>query len=63
MKWDKPTGCTQHTSDGRYCIMAANSKDWVAYLLGYTCANDLGTRNSDEDARQLCEANEARRSA
>jgi len=59
MKWDKPTGSVQQTSCGRYVIVQANSQDWVAYLMGYTCPSDLGTRASDLKARALCEAHEA----
>jgi len=63
MKWEKPNGPIQQTADGRYLIMRANSQHWVAYLLGYTIANDLGTRDSDLKARALCEAHEAQLAA
>jgi len=63
MKWDKLAGCTQQTSDGRYLIMHANSRDWVAYRMGYTIAQDLGTTDSDEKARELCETHEAQLTA
>ena len=59
MKWDKPAGSTQQSSDGRYVIVQANSQDWVAYRMGYTCAQDLGTSHSDEEARKLCESHES----
>jgi hypothetical protein len=59
VKWDKPEGSTQRTADGRYCIVQANSQDWIAYLMGYTTAKDLGTRDSDLKARAVCEAHEA----
>lgn len=59
MKWDKPQGSTQATTDGRYVIVQANSQDWVAYLMGYTTAKDLGTRDSDVKARELCESHES----
>lgn len=59
MKWDKPNGSVQQTSCGRYVIVQANSQDWVAYQMGYTCANDLGTRKSYEEARQCCEDHES----
>ncbi len=58
MKWDKPTGSVQQTSCGRYVIVQANSQDWVAYQMGFTCANDVGTRNSDAAARECCEEHE-----
>jgi len=59
MKWDKANGSVQQSADGRYVIVQANSQDWVAYQMGYTCAKDLGTRDSDLKARGLCEAHEA----
>ena len=59
MKWDKPNGSVQQTADGRYVIVQANSQDWVAYQMGYTCAKDLGTRETDLKARALCEAHES----
>jgi hypothetical protein len=60
MKWDKPQGATQHSADGRYCIVQANSQDWIAYqLTPYGTGKDLGTRDSDVKARGLCEAHEA----
>lgn len=63
MKWDKPTGSTQTTTDGRYVIVKANSQDWVAYRMGYTVAKDLGTSDTDEKSRALCEAHEAQLTA
>lgn len=63
MKWEQPLGSTQTTSDGRYCIVAANSRDWVAYQMGYTTVKELGTRESDVKARACCEAYEAQRVA
>lgn len=59
MKWDKPNGSVQQTSCGRYVIVQANSQDWVAYQMGYTHAKDLGSRKSDEEARQCCEDHES----
>lgn len=59
MKWDKQFGSTQTTSDGRYCIVHATETNWVAYLMGATVAKDLGTRDTDIGARDLCEAHEA----
>lgn len=63
MKWEKPTGSVQQSTDGRYVIVQANSQHWVAYLMGSTCASDLGTRDSDLKARALCEAHEAQLTA
>lgn len=59
MKWLPPAGSTQGTADGRYVIVQANSKDWVAYQLGYTVSKEIGTRDSDLKARAACEAYEA----
>ena len=54
-----PSGSTQGTADGRYVIVQANSKDWVAYDIGLgTAAQEIGTRNSEADARALCESAE-----
>lgn len=58
MKWAKPVGSTQGTVDGRYMIVQANTQHWVSYRMGHTVAKDLGTSNSDEKARELCEAHE-----
>jgi hypothetical protein len=64
MKWLPPAGSTQTTSDGRYCIVAANSQDWVAYDLSLSTApKDLGTRDTDLKGRALCEAHEAQLTA
>lgn len=64
MKWEKPQGSTQHTTDGRYCIVQANSQDWVAYeLTAFGAAKDLATKPTDEDARKVCEAYEAQLTA
>jgi hypothetical protein len=61
MKWEKSSGSVQQSSDGRYVIVRANESrpDWIAYLMGYTCGSELGTRRTDEEARQVCEAHEA----
>lgn len=63
MKWDRPLGSTQSTTDGRYVIVQANSRDWVAYQMGYTIVNELGVRDSDLKARACCEAYEAQSTA
>jgi len=57
VKWDKPTGSTQQTMDGRYEVMAANSLQWVAYSLSPP-PKDLGVKPTDAEARDLCEAHE-----
>jgi len=59
VKWEKPAGSTQHSSDGRYVIVQANTQHWVAYQLHATTATDLGTSETDLKARALCEAHES----
>lgn len=64
MKWDKPTGSTQATTDGRYAVVHATETNWVAYeLTPYGTGEDLGTRDTDLKARALCEAHEAQLTA
>lgn len=60
MKWRPPAGATQHSADGRYCVVEANSKDWIAYEMHSTTATELGLRDSALKARACCEAEEAR---
>lgn len=61
MKWDPPQGSTQHTADGRYAIVQANSQDWIAYkLTPYGTGEDLGARPTDAEARTLCDLHETR---
>ena len=56
MKWEKPQGSTQHTTDGRYCIVQANSQHWVAYeMTPFGAAKDLATKPTDAEARTVCE--------
>jgi hypothetical protein len=59
VKWDKPAGSTQHSADGRYAIVQANSQDWVAYELHATTGKELGRSDYDEEARKICETHEA----
>lgn len=54
MKWLPATGATQTSADGRYLIMEANHKDWIAYALNERA--DLGTVNSSEDAQAICDS-------
>ena len=54
MKWLPATGATQMSSDGKYLVMQANSKDWIAYALNERA--DLGTVGASEDAQALCES-------
>lgn len=59
MKWLPPAGATQGTTDGRYVIVQANSKDWIAYdVSSGTSGRQIGASSSDADARALCEAAE-----
>jgi hypothetical protein len=60
VKWNKPDGGVQHTADGRYSIVRAveTGPIWIAYRMGPTTAPQIGTTNSDELARQLCEDHE-----
>lgn len=60
MKWDKPTGAVQYSSNRAYCVVQANSQNWIAYQMGITTAEDLGTTDTDERARALCEERENR---
>ena len=58
MKWLPPDPPVQHTADRRYCIVHATENNWIAYELGPTTGVDLGSRPTDEGARQLCEEHE-----
>ena len=58
MKWDKPNGSTQWTTCRRYCIVQANSRDWIAYRMHPTTGEEVGTRGDDAMARACCEAHE-----
>lgn len=61
MKWLPPNGATQGTADGRYVVVKANERDWIAYDITLTtAAKELGVRDSDLRARAVCEAEEAR---
>ena len=63
MKWEKPDGGVQHTSDGRYCVMRATTEPeiWVAYAFSAfgTTADKVGEPlPSIEAARRCCELHE-----
>jgi len=61
MKWDKPNGAVQHTSDKHYCVMQATEENWVAYeLVQNGTSHDLGVATTDQRARALCEAHHNR---
>lgn len=58
MKWLPPNLPVQYSADKRYCIVRATENNWIAYELGPTTGIDLGTRNTVERARELCEDHE-----
>lgn len=60
MKWAKPDGGVQWSADKRFCIVRAveTGPVWIAYRMGPTTGEQIGTTNSDELARQLCEDDE-----
>lgn len=60
MKWDKPTGSVQWSLDRRYSIVRAAETGpiWIAYAMASTTGEQIGTINSDELARTLCEDHE-----
>ena len=60
MKWEKPNGSVQYTEDRKFCIVRAAETGpiWIAYAMGPTTGEQLGTTNSDELARTLCEDHE-----
>lgn len=55
MKWDKPTGAVQYSADRAYCTVEAATGKWVSYELGPATGKDLGTTDTEERARALCE--------
>ena len=58
MKWDTSDVGVHRTQDGKYSAVRANENQWVAYQMGPTTAEDLGTRQTSLEARQLCEDRE-----
>lgn len=58
MKWDKPTGAVQYSTNRAFCVVKANTQSWIAYQMGATTAEDLGTKSTDREARELCEVRE-----
>jgi hypothetical protein len=60
VKWNKPDGGVQHSTDGRYGIVRAAETGpiWIAYALGPTAGQQLGTTNDDGLAREICEGHE-----
>lgn len=60
MKWDKLDGSVQFSTDKRFSIVRAAETGpiWIAYAMGPTTGEQLGTTNSDELARTLCEDHE-----
>jgi hypothetical protein len=63
MKWLPPDGSTQHSADKRYCIVKAAETGpvWIAYRMAISTGEQIGSTNSDELARQLCEDDAALR--
>ena len=55
MKWDKPNGSVQWSTCRKFCIVQANSMDWIAYEMGLTTGKELAVRPTDEAARTACE--------
>jgi hypothetical protein len=57
MKWAKPDGGVQWSMDKRYSIVRAveTGPVWIAYRMAPTTGEQIGSTNSDELARQLCE--------
>lgn len=58
MKWDICNVGLHRTRDGKYSAVRATDQHWVAYQMGPTTAEDLGTRQTSLEARQLCEDHE-----
>lgn len=58
MKWTEPNGSVQFSADKRFSVVKANSVNFVAYRMGSTTAEDLGTKPTSDEARELCEAQE-----
>lgn len=59
MKWDKPNGSTQWSTDKRYFIVQANSQQWIAYIKTSPATGDqLGEKATDAEAREVCEEHE-----
>lgn len=59
MKWLPPAGSTQHSADGRYVIVQANTQHWVAYQLHSTTATELSVKPTDAEARTVCDTHES----
>lgn len=55
MKWDPPDGSVQFSADKRYSVVRANSKDFIAYRMNSTTAEELGVKSTDAEARHCCE--------
>jgi hypothetical protein len=62
VKWLAPDGSTQHSACKRYCIVYGHTGPiWIAYRMAITTGEQIGSTNSDELARQLCEDDAALR--
>ena len=58
MKWLPPNGSSQHSENKRYCVVEANSKQWVAYELAPTTGQELAVKPTAAEAKQACEDHE-----
>lgn len=65
MKWLPASRMTQHSADGKYLIVRANSQHWLAYYRGVSGNThiELGTRHDDEQARACCLEHQLREAA
>jgi hypothetical protein len=57
VKWDTSDVSVHRTGDGKYSVVRAveTGPVWIAYRMGPTTAEQIGSTNSDNLARQLCE--------
>lgn len=63
MKWERPTGSVQTSKCGCYTIQHATEHYWVAYHQAANGAEKLGERDSESQARTLCDNHETQLSA
>lgn len=55
MKWLPQQGSSQHSEDGRYCIVQ-DSQQWIAYALTpYGTGDEVAIRPTDAEARTACD--------
>jgi hypothetical protein len=59
MKWEKPIGPVQMSSDGRYSIQHPIGITWIAYSIATVgTPAKLGEFDSDEKAKERCDDDE-----